>query len=187
MATIGEAYLQIKPSMEGVQGEIEQAMGNAGSRGASSFSSAFGSGIKVVSGAAIAAVGAGAAGVAKLTSDATSAYADYEQLVGGVEVLFGETADDVLANASQAFATAGLSANDYMETVTGFAASLVSSLGENANEAANMADMAITDMADNANRMGTSMESIQNAYAGFAKGQFNMLDNLKLGYGGTKE
>lgn len=187
MSTIGEAYLQIKPSMEGVQGEIEQAMGNAGSRGASSFSSAFGTGITAVSGAAAAAVGAGAVGVAKLTSSATSAYADYEQLVGGVEVLFGETADEVMANAANAFATAGLSANEYMETVTGFAASLVSSLGEDANEAANMADMAITDMADNANRMGTSMESIQNAYAGFAKGQFNMLDNLKLGYGGTKE
>ena len=185
--SIGEAYLQIRPSMDGVTGEIEQAMGDAGSRGASSFSSTFGTGIKAISGAAMAAVGAGAAGVAKLTSDATSAYADYEQLVGGVEVLFGETAQDVLDNASQAFSTAGLSANEYMETVTGFAASLTSSLGEYSWQAANMADMAITDMADNANRMGTSMESIQNAYQGFAKGQFNMLDNLKLGYGGTKE
>lgn len=185
-STIGEAYLQIRPSMEGVTGEIEQAMGDAGAKGASSFGASFGTGIKVLSGAAAAAVGAGAAGTIKLTQDATAAYADYEQLVGGVEVLFGETAQDVLDNASQAFATAGLSANDYMETVTGFAASLVSSLGENADEAANMADMAITDMADNANRMGTSMESIQNAYQGFAKGQFNMLDNLKLGYGGTQ-
>lgn len=185
-STIGEAYLQIRPSMEGMTGEIEQAMGDAGAKGASSFGASFGTGIKVLSGAAAAAVGAGAVGTAKLTAQATSAYADYEQLVGGVEVLFGETADQVLANASQAFSTAGLSANDYMETVTGFAASLVSSLGENADEAANMADMAITDMADNANRMGTSMESIQNAYQGFAKGQFNMLDNLKLGYGGTQ-
>ena len=185
--SIGEAYLQIRPSMDGVTGELEQAMGEAGSRGASSFGSSFGTGIKAISGAAAAAVGAGVAGAAKLTKEATSAYADYEQLVGGVEVLFGDTAQDVLNNASQAFATAGLSANEYMETVTGFAASLVSSLGEDADEAANMADMAITDMADNANRMGTSMESIQNAYSGFAKGQFNMLDNLKLGYGGTKE
>lgn len=185
--SIGEAYLQIRPSMDGVTGELEQAMGEAGSRGASSFGSSFGTGIKVISGAAAAAVGAGVAGAAKLTQEATSAYADYEQLVGGVNVLFGDTAQDVLNNASQAFATAGLSANEYMETVTGFAASLVSSLGEDADEAANMADMAITDMADNANRMGTSMESIQNAYSGFAKGQFNMLDNLKLGYGGTKE
>ncbi len=187
MATIGEAYLQIKPSMEGIQGEIEQAMGDAGSRGASSFGSAFGTGIKVVSGAAMAAVGAGAAGVAKITSDATSAYADYEQLVGGVEVLFGDTAQDVMENAANAFSTAGLSTNEYMETVTSFAASLVSSLGDYAWQSANYADTAITDMADNANRMGTSMESIQNAYQGFAKGQFNMLDNLKLGYGGTKE
>lgn len=184
--TIGEAYLQIRPSMEGIQGEIEQAMGDAGSSGAASFGASFGKGVKVISGAAAAAIGAGAVGAAKLTAEATSAYADYEQLVGGVEVLFGETAQDVLDNASQAFATAGLSANEYMETVTGFAASLVSSLGEDADEAANMADMAITDMADNANRMGISMESIQNAYQGFAKGQFNMLDNLKLGYGGTQ-
>lgn len=184
--SIGEAYLQIRPSMDGVTGEIEQAMGDAGSRGASSFGASFGTGIKAISGAAMVAVGAGAAGVAKLTSDATSAYADYEQLVGGVEVLFGDTADQVLENAANAFSTAGLSANEYMETVTGFAASLVSSLGDDADEAANMANMAITDMADNANRMGTSMESIQNAYQGFAKGQFNMLDNLKLGYGGTQ-
>ena len=185
-STIGEAYLQIRPSMEGMTGEIEQAMGDVGSRGAASFGASFEKGLTVISGAAAVAVGAGAVGAAKLTAQATSAYADYEQLVGGVKVLFGDTAQDVLNNASQAFATAGLSANDYMETVTGFAASLVSSLGENADEAANMADMAITDMADNANRMGTSMESIQNAYQGFAKGQFNMLDNLKLGYGGTQ-
>lgn len=185
--SIGEAYLQIRPSMDGVTGEIEQAMGDAGSRGASSFGASFGTGIKAISGAAMAAVGAGAAGVAKLTSDATSAFADYEQLVGGVEVLFGEDAQTVLDDAANAFMSAGLSANEYMETVTGFSASLINSLGGDTYEAANMAQMAITDMADNANRMGTSMESIQNAYAGFAKGQFNMLDNLKLGYGGTKE
>ena len=185
-STIGEAYLQIRPSMEGIQGDIEEAMGSAGTSGASSFGSAFSTGLKAVGGAALAAVGVASAGVAKLTSAAYSSYADYEQLVGGVEVLFGDTADEVMANAAQAFSTAGLSANDYMETVTGFAASLVSSLGDEADQAANYADTAITDMADNANRMGTSMESIMNAYQGFAKGQFNMLDNLKLGYGGTQ-
>lgn len=185
-STIGEAYLQIRPSMEGIQGDIEEAMGSAGTSGASSFGSAFSTGLKAVGGAALAAVGVASAGVAKLTSAAYSSYADYEQLVGGVEVLFGDTADEVMANAANAFSTAGLSANDYMETVTGFAASLVSSLGDEADQAANYADTAITDMADNANRMGTSMESIMNAYQGFAKGQFNMLDNLKLGYGGTQ-
>lgn len=185
--TIGEAYLQIRPSMEGVAGDIEQAMGSAGSSGASSFGSAFSTGIKAVSGVAVAAVGAASAGVAKLTSEATNSFADYEQLVGGVEVLFGDSASTVMEDAASAFQTAGLSANEYMETVTGFAASLVGSLGGNTAEAANMAQMAVTDMADNANRMGTSMESIQNAYAGFAKQNFTMLDNLKLGYGGTKE
>lgn len=185
--TIGEAYLQIRPSMEGVQGEIEEAMGEAGSRGASSFGSSFATGMKAVGGAAVAATSAATAGVAALTSEAYSSFADYEQLVGGVEVLFGDTADEVMANAANAFSTAGLSANDYMETVTGFAASLTNSLGENAWQAASYADEAITDMADNANRMGTPMESIMNAYAGFAKQNFTMLDNLKLGYGGTKE
>ena len=186
-STIGEAYLQIRPSMEGVQGEIEEAMGEAGSRGSSSFGSAFKTGLKALSGASIAAVGASAAGVSALTAEAYNSFADYEQLAGGVEVLFGETADEVMANAANAFATAGISTNEYMETVTSFAASLNSSLGENSWQAAAYADEAITDMADNANRMGTSMESIMNAYQGFAKGQFNMLDNLKLGYGGTKE
>lgn len=185
-STIGEAYLQIRPSMDGMTGEIEQAMGDVGSRGSSAFSSAFSTGLKAVGGVAVAAVGVASAGVAKLTSEAYSNFADYEQLVGGVEVLFGDTADEVMENAANAFSTAGLSANDYMETVTGFAASLVSSLGDEADQAANYADTAITDMADNANRMGTSMESIMNAYQGFAKGQFNMLDNLKLGYGGTQ-
>lgn len=186
-STIGEAYLQIRPSMEGVQGEIEEAMGEAGSRGASSFGSSFATGMKAVGGAAVAATSAATAGVAALTSEAYNSFADYEQLVGGVEVLFGDTADEVMANAANAFSTAGLSANDYMETVTGFAASLTNSLGEYSWQAAEYADEAITDMADNANRMGTPMESIMNAYAGFAKQNFTMLDNLKLGYGGTKE
>lgn len=185
--TLGKAYLQIIPSMDGVADDIDEAMNGAGRSGASAFGSSFVTGMKAVSGAAVAAVGAASAGVAKLTSAAYNSYADYEQLVGGVEVLFGDTADQVMENAANAFSTAGISANEYMETVTGFAASLTNSLGENAWQAAGYADEAITDMADNANRMGTSMESIMNAYQGFAKGQFNLLDNLKLGYGGTKE
>lgn len=186
--TIGEAYLQIRPSMEGIQGELEGAMGEAGSASASSFGSAFASGIGVVTKAATAAVTAAAAGVTALTKEAVSSFAEYEQLVGGVETLYGDNFDTVMENASRAYETAGLSANEYMETVNGFAAALTNSLGEEyAWQAANYANEAVIAMADNANRMGTSMESIQNAYAGFAKGNFTMLDNLKLGYGGTKE
>lgn len=114
------------------------------------------------------------------------AYADFEQLEGGVEKLYGKDALKVVENAQQAFKTAGMSANEYMETVTSFSASLISSLGGDTAEAAKLADQAIRDMSDNANTFGTDMQSIQNAYQGFAKGQYNMLDNLKLGYGGTK-
>ena len=110
-----------------------------------------------------------------------------EQNVGGVETLFGDTADAVIAAADRAYQTAGMSANDYMSTVTSFSASLLQSLSGNTEEAAKVADMAIIDMADNANKMGASMDMIQNAYQGFAKQNYTMLDNLKLGYGGTKE
>lgn len=130
--------------------------------------------------------GAAAAGMAALTKSAVSSYADYEQLVGGVETLFGNSADKVMKYADQAYKTAGLSANQYMETVTSFSASLLQSLGGDTSKAAEYADMAIRDMSDNANKMGTSMESIQAAYQGFAKQNYTMLDNLKLGYGGTK-
>lgn len=114
------------------------------------------------------------------------AYADFEQLEGGVKKLFGDDAMAVINNAQNAFKTAGMSANEYMETVTSFSASLISSLGGDTEQAVRMADIAIRDMSDNANTFGTDIASIQNAYQGFAKGQFNMLDNLKLGYGGTK-
>ena len=117
---------------------------------------------------------------------AVESFAEYEQLVGGVETLFEDSASTVENYANNAYKTAGLSANEYMSTVTSFSASLLQSLGGDTEEAAKYADMAITDMADNANKMGTSMESIQNAYQGFAKQNYTMLDNLKLGYGGTK-
>lgn len=161
-----------------------------------------------------AALTAASAAVGALVKEALGAYGDYEQLVGGVETLFGAggqsleeyaaaqgktvaevekeydrliTAQEgVLSNANNAYKTAGLSANEYMETVTSVSAALINSLGGDTVKAAEVADLAITDMADNANKMGSSMESIQNAYAGFAKGQYTMLDNLKLGYGGTK-
>ena len=118
--------------------------------------------------------------------DAVAGFAEYEQLVGGVETLFKSSANVVQQYADQAFETAGLSANKYMETVTSFSASLIQSLGGDTAQAAEMANMAIIDMSDNANKMGTSMESIQNAYQGFAKQNYTMLDNLKLGYGGTQ-
>lgn len=132
---------------------------------------------------AVAALGATAVAIGK---QALEAYADYEQLVGGVETLFKESSGIVEEYANNAYKTAGLSANEYMETVTSFSASLLQSLNGDTAKAADVADMAITDMADNANKMGTSMESIQNAYQGFAKQNYTMLDNLKLGYGGTK-
>lgn len=137
----------------------------------------------------VIAVGLAAASVAVvgITKSAVSSYADYEQLVGGVETLFKDSADTVLEYAKNAYKTAGMSANEYMETVTGFSASLLQSLNGDTQKAAESADMAIKDMSDNANKMGTSMEAIQNAYSGFSKQNYTMLDNLKLGYGGTKE
>lgn len=117
---------------------------------------------------------------------AIDSYADYEQLIGGVETLFKDSSNVVENYANNAYKTAGLSANEYMETVTSFSASLLQSLNNDTAKSAEVADMAITDMSDNANKMGTSMESIQNAYQGFAKQNYTMLDNLKLGYGGTK-
>lgn len=136
---------------------------------------------------ALAAVGATAAAVGALVKQAVESYAEYEQLVGGVDTLFGSASAEVQKKADNAYRTAGMSANEYMETVTGFSASLIQSLGGDTEKAAKYADMAITDMSDNANKMGTDMSLIQNAYQGFAKQNYTMLDNLKLGYGGTKE
>ena len=135
----------------------------------------------------VAALSAAATGVVALTKASVANYAEYEQLVGGVETLFKKSSDTVMKYAENAYKTAGLSANEYMETVTSFSASLLQSLGGDTEKAAKAADQAITDMSDNANKMGTSMEMIQNAYQGFAKQNYTMLDNLKLGYGGTKE
>lgn len=136
---------------------------------------------------AVAVGTAAATGGAVITKMAVSNYADYEQLVGGVDTLFKESSKKVQKYAAMAYKTAGLSANDYMETVTSFSASLLQGLGGDTKKAADIADMAIIDMADNANKMGTAMADIQNAYQGFAKQNYTMLDNLKLGYGGTQE
>lgn len=134
---------------------------------------------------AVVATTAMATGIAGITAKAVSEYADYEQLVGGVETLFKDSSDKVVEYANNAYKTAGLSANEYMDTVTSFSASLLQGLEGDTAQAAEYANLAITDMSDNANKMGTSMEMIQNAYQGFAKQNYTMLDNLKLGYGGT--
>ena len=139
------------------------------------------SGLATAAKVGAAAIGAAATAIGALTTAAVNNYAEYEQLVGGVETLFKNSADTVMGYAENAYKTAGLSANEYMETVTSFSASLLQSLDGDTKAAASAADMAITDMADNANKMGTSMEMIQNAYQGFAKGNMTMLDNLKLG------
>lgn len=189
-ATIGTAYVQILPSAEGIKGNLTKALGGEASSAGKSLGGKLGSGIVtgikttgIAVGAAVAAAGAAAVSLGK---QAMSSYSQYEQLIGGVETLFGSSAEAVTKNASNAFKTAGLSANEYMETVTSFSASLLQALGGDTEKAASYADMAITDMSDNANKMGTDMGAIQAAYQGFAKQNYTMLDNLKLGYGGTK-
>ena len=140
----------------------------------SGLSSKLGNGLKTAAKIGTAAVGAAAAGIAALTTAAVNNYAEYEQLVGGVETLFKTSSDKVMGYAENAYKTAGLSANEYMETVTSFSASLLQSLDGDTAAAAEKADLAITDMADNANKMGTSMKSIQLAYQGFAKQNFTI-------------
>nr|DAZ64927.1 MAG TPA: tail tape measure protein [Caudoviricetes sp.] len=154
---------------------------------AEKLSSKIGKGLGAAAKIGAAAIGAAATAVGALTKKSLEEYAEYEQLVGGVETLFKDSADVVMQYANNAYQTAGLSANDYMETVTSFSASLLQSLGGDTEAAAKQANLAVTDMADNANKMGTAMGDIQNAYQGFAKQNYTMLDNLKLGYGGTKE
>ena len=173
--------------------EANKALDETSSKGEKSeskLSSAFtkigGAAVKVGK-AIVSGLAVGAAAVAALVGKSVQSYAEYEQLVGGVDTLFKKSSEQVQKYAQNAYKTAGMSANDYMETVTGFSASLLQSLGGDTAKAAKYADTAITDMSDNANKMGTDMESIKNAYQGFAKQNYTMLDNLKLGYGGTKE
>lgn len=196
---VARAYVTIIPSMEGSQKTISQELGVAvdkeGDKAGKSLGhkllngtgSVLKTGGKILGGLAISAATTAVAGVTAITKQALSSFKDYEQLSGGVEKLFGDTANTVMANASKAFATAGLDANAYMEQVTGVSASLIQSLSGDTAAAAKYADMAITDMADNVNVFGSDMQSVQNAYSGFAKGNYSMLDNLKLGYQGTKE
>lgn len=185
--TVAQAYIQIMPSTKNfgstLKGDINPEVNKTGKSAGSSFSSGF----KKALGITTAVVAAAAAATGKLTMAAIEAFGEYEQLTGGVEKLFGAfDAETVISNASEAFKTAGMSANEYLETVTNFSASLIGSLEGDTQAAVDYADMAIKDMSDNANVFGTDMASIQNAYQGFAKQNYTMLDNLKLGYGGTK-
>lgn len=152
----------------------------------SAVSQKLGNGLKASAKIGLAAVSAAMAGISALTTIAVKEYAEYEQLVGGVETLFKESADIVLGYAKNAYKSAGLSANDYMSTVTSFSASLLQSLDGDTRKAADYANRALVDMADNANKMGTEISMIQSAYQGFAKQNYTMLDNLKLGYGGNQ-
>ena len=183
MATeIAQAYVQLIPSARGITGKIQSILDPEASAAGQSAGQSLGSSLVSVMTKVIAA-----AGIGKAFSAAISEGAALQQSLGGIETLFKGSADKVKGYANEAYKTTGLSANAYMENVTGFSASLLQSLGGNTNKAAETANMAMIDMSDNANKMGTSMESIQMAYQGFAKQNYTMLDNLKLGYGGTKQ
>lgn len=171
---------KVKKSSQETDSQLTKT-GDSGSQAGDKISKGFKAGAAAVAAAGVAA----SLAVGKLAGEAIKAYADFEQLSGGIDKLFGSANEAVMTNAKAAFSTAGLSANAYMETVTSFSASLISGLGGDTAKAAEFADKAIRDMSDNANTYGTDMESIQRTYQGFAKGQFAMLDNLKLGYGGS--
>ncbi|MFT0190881.1 phage tail protein [Candidatus Enterococcus avicola] len=186
MATeLGQAFVQIMPSAKGISGSItKQLSGEADAAGTSAGN--------LIGGKLVAAIGGiiAAAKIGELITKGISASlsegAALQQSLGGIETLFKGSADKVKQYANEAYKTAGLSANDYMENVTSFSASLLQSMGGDTEKAADKANMAMVDMSDNANKMGTNMGDIQNAYQGFAKQNYTMLDNLKLGYGGTK-
>lgn len=183
MATeLGKAYVQIIPSAKGISGMIQKEMGGEVASAGVSAGESLGSKMMGAVSGVIAAAGIGQAIGASINEGAA-----LQQSLGGIETLFKGSADKVKGFANEAYKTTGLSANAYMENVTGFSASLLQSLGGDTDKAAETANMAMIDMSDNANKMGTSMESIQLAYQGFAKQNYTMLDNLKLGYGGTKQ
>lgn len=189
---LAKAYVQVIPTTEDIGSNLKDAFNvpaqEAGEEAGEKAGEGITSGIGGLVGKAalIGAVVAVGKKIGDTLKESINQYADFQQLTGGVETLFKDSADVVTQYAQEAFKTSGLSANEYMETVTGFSASLISSLDGDTAKAAELANQAIIDMSDNANKMGTDIEAIQNAYQGFAKGQFNMLDNLKLGYGGTK-
>lgn len=174
---LAKAYVQIIPSAKGIGGMLQNEVGGETDAAGKSLGDRIGGAIKV---AVIAA------GIGKAISASISEGAELEQSIGGIETLFKDSAEKVKQNAANAYKTAGMSANEYMQLTTSFSASLLQSLGNDTAKAADVADMAMTDMSDNMNKMGSNMEDIKNAYQGFAKQNYTMLDNLKLGYGGTK-
>lgn len=178
---LAKAYVQIVPSAEGIQGKITEALGGEPAAAGDAAGQSLGAQLVGTLKKVIAA-----AGIGKIISDSINMGGALQQSLGGVETLFKDSADTVKQYAAQAYKTVGLSANDYMEQTTSFAASLLSSVSQDTDAAAQLANMAMVDMADNSNKMGTSMQDIQNAYQGFAKQNYTMLDNLKLGYGGTQ-
>lgn len=180
-STIGQAYVQILPSMNGMSAAINQGGGGMATSSGTVLGGKLGTSMVAAAGKILAAAGLG-----KLLTSSITEGGKLQQSLGGVETLFGSSADKVKKNASKAWKNVGMSANEYMENSTSFAASLVSSVGGNTSKAADLADVAMRDMSDNANKMGTDLGSITYAYQGFAKENYTMLDNLKLGYGGTK-
>lgn len=178
---LAKAYVQIVPSAEGIQGKITEALGGEPAAAGDAAGQSLGAQLVGTLKKVIAA-----AGIGKIISESINLGGALQQSLGGVKTLFKDSADTVKQYAAQAYKTVGLSANDYMEQTTSFAASLLSSVSQDTQAAADLANMAMVDMADNSNKMGTSMQDIQNAYQGFAKQNYTMLDNLKLGYGGTQ-
>ena len=188
---VARAYVLIVPSMEGARGAIseeltgagEEAGRSAGSRAGSAFSGALGAAARV----GAAAVSAAATGIGVLVGQSTQAYSQYEQLTGGIETLYGDAASQMMQYASEAATSTGQSMNEFMESAISSSAAMISSLGGDQQRAAELTNQALIDMADNANKLGTDMEMIQNAYTGFSRGNFTMLDNLALGFSGTRE
>ena len=188
---LAKAYVTIVPSMQGAQATISEELGAAGERGGAEAGQraggAFSGAIGVAAKVGAAAIGAAASGVSYLTTQAVSAYADYEQLTGGIETLYGESADQMMAYAQAAAQTTGQSVNEFMESAISTSAAMISACEGDQARAAELTNQAMIDMADNANKLGTDMEMIENAYRGFSRGNFTMLDNLALGFSGTKE
>jgi len=188
---VARAYVLIVPSMEGARGAIseeltgagEEAGRSAGSRAGSAFSGALGVAARV----GAAAVSAAATGIGVLVGQSTQAYSQYEQLTGGIETLYGDAASQMMQYAAEAATSTGQSMNEFMESAISSSAAMISSLGGDQQRAAELTNQAMIDMADNVNKLGTDMEMIQNAYTGFSRGNFTMLDNLALGYSGTRE
>lgn len=175
--SLGKAYVQIIPSADGITNSITNLMRGESENAGKSSGNILGSNLVGMIKKAI--IGAG---IGKVLMESIKLGGEYEQLVGGVETLFKESSDTIIQYANEAYKTAGISANEYMKQATSFSASLLQSLGGDSAKASEMTNLAITDMADNANKMGSSLESIQNAYQGFAKQNYTMLDNLKLGF-----